>query len=77
MRFRVIVEQDEDGYYIASCPNLPGCISDGGTRAEALENMKDAMVGYLTSVIKNGDPLPTPISEEFVDVDLGKIEGAA
>ena len=35
MKFRVIIEQDEDGVFIASCPTLPGCISQGKTRAEA------------------------------------------
>ncbi len=77
MKFRIVIEQDEDGKFIASCPTLPGCISDGDTRDEAIINMKDAMEGYLTSVQKSGDPLPLPISEEIVDVNVGKIEGAA
>ena len=77
MKFRVVIEQDEDGKFIASCPTLPGCASDGNTRDEAVANMKDAMEGYLASVLKSGDPIPTPVSEEIVDVDLGRIEGAA
>lgn len=77
MKFRVVIEQDEDGKFVASCPTLPGCISDGNTRDEAVANMKDAMEGYLASVMKSGDPIPTPISEEIVEVDLGRIEGAA
>ena len=77
MKFRVNIELDEDGQYIASCPTLPGCVTDGRTREEAMENMKDAMVGYLTSIIKSGDPIPAPISEDVIDVDLSKIEGAA
>jgi antitoxin HicB len=77
MKFRVAIEQDEDGKFIASCPTLPGCLSDGNTRDEALVNIKDAIEGYLTSVVKSGDPIPSPISEEVVDVDLGRIEKAA
>lgn len=77
MKFRVVIEQDEDGKFIASCPTLPGCLSDGVTRDEALANIKDAIEGYLTSVVKSGDPIPSPISEEIVDVDLGRIEKAA
>lgn len=77
MKFRVVIEQDEDGKFIASCPTLPGCVSDGDTRAEALGNMKDAMEGYLASVVKSGDPLPTPLSEEIVEVDMRRIEEAA
>lgn len=77
MKFRVVIEQDEDGKFIATCPTLPGCISDGNTRAEALENIRDAMEGYLASIIKRGDPIPSPMTEEIVDVDLRRIEGAA
>jgi antitoxin HicB len=77
MKFRVVIEQDEDGKFIASCPTLPGCVSDGSTRDEALVNMKDAMEGYLTSLSKSGDPIPAPITEEIVEVDVGRIEEAA
>ena len=77
MKFRVLIEQDEDGQFIASCPTLPGCVSDGRTRDEAVANIKDAIEGYLASVHKSGDPIPPPITEEIIDVDLGRIEGAA
>ena len=50
MKFRVVIEQDEDGKFIASCPTLPGCVSDGNTHDEAVTNMKDAIEGYLASV---------------------------
>jgi antitoxin HicB len=42
MKFRVIITQDENGFYVAEVPSLPGCISQGKTREEALENIKDA-----------------------------------
>lgn len=77
MKFRVVIEQDEDGKFIASCPTLPGCVSDGNTRSEAIVNIKDAMEGYLTSLAKSGDPIPAPVSEEIVDVNVGHIEEAA
>jgi predicted RNase H-like HicB family nuclease len=77
MRFRVIIEQDEDGKFVGTCPALPGCVSDGDTREEARTNITDAIQGYLTSVVKSGDPLPTPISEEIVEVKIGDIEEAA
>jgi len=56
--------------FVAECTSLPGCISQGKTRAEALANIKDAIVGYLESVKKHGDPLPPPISEEVVEVSV-------
>jgi predicted RNase H-like HicB family nuclease len=54
MKYRVIIEPDEDGMFVAYCPALPGCISQGKTRAEALANIKDAMTGYLASLKKHG-----------------------
>ncbi len=52
MKFRVIIQQDEDGVFIAECPSLPGCISQGKTREEALKNIRDAIIGYLESLKK-------------------------
>ncbi len=69
MKYRVHVEQDEDGGFVASCPSLPGCWSQGDTRKEALANIADAIQGYLEALRKHGDPLPPPITEEVIDVD--------
>ena len=66
MRYRVIIEQDEDGIYVVECPVLPGCISQGKTRSEAIENIKDAIEGYLESLRKHNEPIPPPISEKIV-----------
>jgi len=44
MKFKIFIEQDEDGYFVAECPNLPGCISQGKTLKEAKENIKEASV---------------------------------
>jgi predicted RNase H-like HicB family nuclease len=58
MKFRVIIEQDEDGNYVVQCPSLPGCISEGNTRGEALANVKDPIDGYLASLKKHNEPIP-------------------
>jgi len=50
MRYRVLIEQDEDKVFVAECPVLPGCISQGKTRKQALENIQDAIRGYLESL---------------------------
>ena len=50
MKYRVVIDQDEDGIFVAECPSLPGCVSQGKTRAEALVNIKDAIEGYLASL---------------------------
>ncbi len=68
MRYRVSIEVDEDGVFIVECPSLPGCVSQGKTREEALENIKDAIRGYLESLAKHGEPIPPPITEEIVEV---------
>ena len=60
MKYRVVIEQDEDGIFVVECPSLPGCVSQGKTRAEALTNIKDAMAGYLASLKKHGEPVPLP-----------------
>ncbi len=58
MKFRVVIEQDEDGKFVANCPTLPGCVSQGDTRDEAKRNIADAIDGYLESLAKHGDPVP-------------------
>jgi antitoxin HicB len=68
MKYRIVIEQDEDGKYVSHCPTLPGCWSQGDTREEAITNIKDAISGYLASLKKHGDPVPPPISEEVIEV---------
>ncbi|MEK6979196.1 MAG: type II toxin-antitoxin system HicB family antitoxin [Candidatus Micrarchaeota archaeon] len=69
MKLRVVLEQDEDGVYVAVCQTLPGCVSQGKTRDEALRNIKDAISGYLHSLKQHNEPVPPSIQEEIVDVD--------
>lgn len=69
MKFRILIEQDEDGVFIATCPSLPGCVSQGKTRKEALDNVKDAIEGYLASLKKHNEPIPQSIEEETVEVN--------
>ena len=68
MKYRIVVEQDEDGVFVAEAPALPGCVSQGATREEAVANVKDAIAGYLASLEKHGEPVPPPITEEVVEV---------
>lgn len=46
--FKVVLEPQEEGGFTVTVPNLPGCISEGDTREKALENIRDAIKGYLT-----------------------------
>jgi len=67
-QYRVIIEQDEDGVYVAEVPSLPGCVSQGTSRTEALANIKDAIAGYVASLRERGEPVPPGLSEEVVEV---------
>ena len=70
MRYRVLIEQDEDGVYVAEVPALPGCISEGQTRSEAVANVKEAIAAYLESLQAHSEPVPPSISEEVVEVSV-------
>ncbi len=68
MQYRVLIEQDEDDVFVVKVPALPGCISQGGTRSEAIDNIKEAIAAYLESLKAHGEPVPPSISEEVVEV---------
>ena len=58
--YEVFLEEAEEGGYVITCPALPGCISEGETREEALANIKDAIQGYLETLRRHSDPIPAP-----------------
>jgi len=69
MKYRILVEVDENGIFVVQCPSLPGCVSEGKSRDEAIKNIKDAIHGYLSSLEKHNEPIPPPIYEEVVEVN--------
>jgi predicted RNase H-like HicB family nuclease len=68
VKHRVLIEQDEDGVFVAEVPSLPGCVTQGNTRSEASANAQEAIAGYLESLRAHDEPIPPPIEEEFIDV---------
>ncbi|HLD43772.1 MAG TPA: type II toxin-antitoxin system HicB family antitoxin [Candidatus Nanoarchaeia archaeon] len=68
MKYRVVIEQDEEGMFVAECPTLPGCLSQGKSRSEAVKNIRDAMRGYLISLKKHNEAIPPSIDEEVVEI---------
>jgi predicted RNase H-like HicB family nuclease len=66
MRFKVIISNGEDGWLVVECPSLPGCVSQGRTVEEALENIKDAIQGCLDVL---GDRTLIKDSERVVEVE--------
>ena len=68
MKYRVLIERDEDGVFVATVPSLPGCVADGPTRDAALDSVREAITLYIESLEDHGDPIPPPITEELVEV---------
>ena len=69
MKLPVILTQGQDGYYVAECPVLPGCITQGKTREEALENVREAILLCLESAEEEGWEIPH--SYEMAEVEVG------
>ncbi len=55
MKFVVTIDRDEDGAWVVECPSIPGCVSQGATREDALENVKDAIAACLA--VRSNQPL--------------------
>ena len=66
MKFNVIFDRDENGVWIVECPSIPGCVSQGKTREEALENIKDAIAACLEVLAELG--LPLTVETDQVEV---------
>ncbi len=65
MRFTILLEPDEDGFIVASCPALPGCHSQGRTRDEAIANIQEAIRGFIASMRKHGETIPEPETQDI------------
>lgn len=66
MKFNVTIDRDEDGIWIINCPAIPGCVSQGKTKDEALENIKEAI--RLCLDVRSEQGLPLTIETRQVEV---------
>ena len=57
---QVLLHPGEDGYWVAECPSLPGCVSQGRTREEATANIREAMAAYVEALQEGGLCLCAP-----------------
>lgn len=55
---QVLITPGVDGYWVAECPSLPGCVSQGRTVKEAVENIREAIEAYIESLELDGEPIP-------------------
>lgn len=70
MKFKILIKQDADGMFTSEVPELPGCISQGNSREDAIVNIKDAILGYLASLKKHDEPIPFSIDEDIVEIHV-------
>ena len=70
MKFKVLIEKGEDGYYVATVPALPGCISQGKTESEAKENIKEAIELHLEALAEDGIPITSRTDGKVTEVQV-------
>ncbi len=70
LKYTVVLEQEEDGGYVVAVPALPGCITQGDTRDEALTNAREAIEAYLEELESTGEPVPRETGREFVEIQV-------
>ena len=63
---QVMIYPGEDGYWVAECPSLPGCISQGETREEAVKNIREAIQEYIAALEEDGLSVPEERFEAFL-----------
>lgn len=63
---QVVIYPDEDGLWVAECPSLPGCVSQGMTKEEAITNIREAIHGYVVSLEEDHLPVPEERFEAFL-----------
>ena len=68
LKFHVMIDRDEDGVWVVECPAIPGCVSQGRTEDEALDNIREAIAGCLEVRAANGLPLTISVREVEVSV---------
>jgi predicted RNase H-like HicB family nuclease len=70
MKYTVILEKGRESGYVAHCPTLKGCVSQGRTKKEALKNIKAAIEAYVECLIEDGLTVPQETGKEFVDLTV-------
>lgn len=70
MRYTVILEQEEGGGYVVTVPVLPGCVSQGDTKEEALANIREAAELYIETCLAEGIPLHGRFEKAEIELDI-------
>ncbi len=70
MKFTVLIRAGNESGFVATVPALPGCVSQGRTRRQALRNAKEAIEAYIEALLEDGLPVPVQTDTEWVDVEV-------
>jgi predicted RNase H-like HicB family nuclease len=70
MRYTVIVESGRESGYVAVCPALPGCVSQGRTKRETLKNIREAIEAYVEALLEDGLRVPVERGRETVEISI-------
>jgi antitoxin HicB len=70
VRYTVIIESGRESGYVALCPALPGCLSQGRTKREVRRNIREAIEAYVESLLEDGIPVPIERGREMVEVEV-------
>lgn len=68
LRLPVIIERDENGVFVAECPVLKGCYTQGETLEEAMKNIREVIQMHIELMMERGEPLPSVVACEEVEV---------
>ena len=63
---QILLYSGEDGYWVAECPSLPGCISQGQSKEEAIVNIREAIQVYIAALMEDGLPVPEDNYQAFL-----------
>ncbi len=70
MKYTVLIRAGNENGFVATVPALPGCVSQGRTRRQALRNAKEAIEVYIEALLEDGMPVPVQTDAELVDVEV-------
>lgn len=70
MKYTAVIEEGRERGYVATCPALKGCVSQGKTKEAALKNVREAIEAYIEALLEDGLPVPTEAGKDTVEVEV-------
>ena len=71
MKYTVNIEKGRESGFVAYCPVLKGCVSQGADKEETMSNIREAIEAYVEVLVEDGLPVPTEVGRETVEVEIG------